>query len=191
MQGRELEIISHSVTHLKQFISRTQLYSQQITLSPSPCVIRDVFEDVIAAAMFTEASGISIIIRTCDDAPLVCDHVHLEEVLHNLITNAADAMPEGGEIALSYRCQPARGKAVISVADHGHGIAPEQLQLLFEPYFTTKKGHLNMGLGLYYCWNVMAAHNGSIRVESKPGCGSTFSLCFPVRRKHRRNEETT
>ena len=154
-------------------------------------MIRDVFEDVIAAAMFTEASGISMIVRTCDDAPLVCDHAHLEEVLHNLITNAADAMPEGGEIALSYRCQPARGKAVISVADHGHGIAPEQLQLLFEPYFTTKKGHLNMGLGLYYCWNVMAAHNGSIRVESKPGCGSTFSLCFPVRRKHRRNEETT
>ena len=100
-------------------------------------------------------------------------------------------MPEGGEIALAYRCQPARGKAVISVADQGHGIVPEQLQLLFEPYFTTKKDHQNMGLGLYYCWNVMAAHNGSIRVESKPGCGSTFSLCFPVRRNHRRNEGTT
>lgn len=191
VQGRELEIISRSVTHLKQFISRTQLYSQQITLIPKPCNIRGVFEDVIAAAVFPENSGIGVKIHACDDEPLVCDHAHLEEVLHNLISNAADAMPEGGEITLSYRNQPARGKAVISVSDKGHGISPEQLQLLFEPYFTTKKDHQNMGLGLYYCWNVMAAHNGSIRVESRPGCGSTFSLCFPVRRRHRRNGETT
>ena len=191
VQGRELEIISRSVTHLKQFISRTQLYSQQITLIPKPCNIRGVFEDVIAAAVFPENSGIGVKIHACDDEPLVCDHAHLEEVLHNLISNAADAMPDGGEITLSYRCQPARGKAVISVADNGRGIAPEQVRLLFEPYFTTKKDHQNMGLGLYYCWNVMAAHNGSIRVESRPGCGSTFSLCFPVRRKHKRKEEMT
>src|SRR5699024_72127 len=146
---------------------------------------------VIAAAVFPENSGIGVKIHACDDEPLACDHAHLEEVLHNLISNAADAMPDGGEITLSYRCQPARGKAVISVSDKGHGISPEQLQLLFETYFTTKKDHQNMGLGLYYCWNVMAAHNGSIRVESRPGCGSTFSLCFPVRRRHRRNGETT
>ena len=191
IQGRELEIISRSVAHLKQFISRTQLYSQQITLIPKSCNIRSVFEDVIAAAVFPENSGIRVKIHACDEEPLVCDQAHLEEVLRNLISNAADAMQEGGEITLSYRSQPARGKAVISVSDKGHGISPEQQHLLFEPYFTTKKDHQNMGLGLYYCWNVMAAHNGSIRVESKPGCGSTFSLCFPVRRKNKRKEEMT
>ena len=118
---------------------------------------RGVFEDVIAAAVFPENSGIGVKIHACDEEPLVCDQAHLEEVLRNLISNAADAMPEGGEIPVLPAVQPARGKAVISVSDKGHGISPEQLQLLFEPYFTTKKDHQNMGLGLYYCWNVMAA----------------------------------
>ena len=79
----------------------------------------------------------------------------------------------------------------LKMAYYRRANGPEAEQAVFEPYFTTKKGHQNMGLGLYYCWNVMTAHNGSIRVESKPGCGSTFSLCFPVRRNHRRNEGTT
>ena len=108
---------------------------------------------------------------------------HLEEVLYNLVTNAADAMPDGGVVELSYRNQASKGKAVISVKDHGCGIQEDQIRLLFEPYFTTKRNHQNMGLGLYYCWNVMTAHKGSIRVDSKVDCGSTFSLWFPVRRK--------
>lgn len=187
VEGRELEIISRSVAHLKQFVSRTQLYAQEITVLPRLCDIGEVFESVAADMAFPPGRGIAIRILSCDSAPLSCDRTHLEEVLRNLIANAADAMPDGGEIALSYHNQRAKGKAVIAVADNGSGVPPEQIGKLFEPYYTTKNGALNMGLGLYYCWNVMAAHGGSIRVDSKPGCGSTFFLRFPVRRKSDKN----
>ena len=187
MKDRELDIIRSSVAHLEDFISRTRLYSQQITLTEAPCNIEELFQKVIAGLPQMEERHISVLVRACDSEPLLCDRAHLEEVLYNLVTNAADAMPDGGEVELSYRNQASKGKAVISVTDHGCGIQEDRIRLLFEPYFTTKRNHQNMGLGLYYCWNVMTAHKGSIRVDSKVDCGSTFFLWFPVRRqKHGR-----
>ena len=184
MKDRELDIIRSSVAHLKDFISRTRLYSQQITLTEAPCNIEELFQKVIAGLPQIKERHISVLVRACDSEPLLCDRAHLEEVLYNLVTNAADAMPDGGVVELSYRNQASKGKAVISVTDHGCGIQEDRIRLLFEPCFTTKRNHQNMGLGLYYCWNVMTAHKGSIRVDSKVDCGSTFFLWFPVRRKN-------
>ena len=73
---------------------------------------------------------------------------------------------------------------MISVTDTGYGMEPGTLQQVFDPYFTTRQGGGNMGLGLYYCWNVMNAHHGSISVKSAPGRGSTVSLCFPMHRQN-------
>jgi len=101
----------------------------------------------------------------------------LREVLVNLIMNAVDAMPTGGEITVESRQED--GWAVVSVADTGCGI-PEDLQgRIFEPFFTTK-GESGSGLGLWVSKGIVTRHGGDIRVESRPGQGSCFEVRLPV-----------
>lgn len=178
----ELDIINGAVLHLKQFVNRTKLYAQQITLMPELCAVKPLFQSTVAETVFPMDRDIILSVGRCDAQPLFCDQTHLREMLSNLIDNAVNAMPEGGRIELSYCCQ--RWKAVISVTDTGYGMEPGTLQKVFDPYFTTRQGGGNMGLGLYYCWNVMNAHHGSISVKSAPGRGSTVSLCFPMHRQN-------
>ena len=183
--GREVEILRRSAAHLKQFISRTQLYSQDISLAPEECDVEDLFQELRERFNQPRAGAGPVQISFCDREPLTCDTAHLEEVLRNLITNAVEAAGEEGQVVLTYRCEPRRRCAVITVADNGCGMDGETVKQLFEPYYTTKAGGENLGLGLYYCWNVMSAHGGSIRVTSQPGEGSVFTLLFPVKRRRK------
>lgn len=185
--AREVDILRRSVTHLKQFVSRTQLYSDRISLFPEACDIKDLFQSF--ADEFNAAPGktASVQIITCADTPLTCDPAHVEEVLRNLIANGLDAAGKDGTVSLSYQQLPRRRCAVITVTDNGCGMDKEMARQIFEPYYTTKAGGDNLGLGLYYCRNVMSAHGGSIRVTSAPGKGSAFSLFFPVRRRRKEN----
>ena len=100
----------------------------------------------------------------------------LEQVLLNLLTNAAEAMTERGEIRVTTAV--ADGRVRLTVADTGQGIAPEQLAHIFEPFFTTKPS--GTGLGLSVTYGIVEDHGGTIDVESTPGQGTRFSLTFPV-----------
>lgn len=174
--NREVDIIRHSVEHLRALICRTKTHTDRVTLEPDFCDVRALFEQLIHET--PHAPALSLEVAACDDAPLFCDKTHIHETLTNLISNASEAMRGSGRITLSYtHAKPAR-KAVISVSDNGPGMTPEQQKRIFEPYFTTKSSGENFGLGLYYCQNVMNAHGGSITVRSTPGEGSTFSLRF-------------
>jgi len=104
------------------------------------------------------------------------DRLQIRQVLENLITNAVQAMPEGG--SLNFSAKPVAGGVELSVADTGEGIAPEHMQKLFQPLFTTKaKG---MGLGLVVCDNLVQANKGSLQVSSSRREGTTFRLTLPV-----------
>ena len=174
--NREVDIIRHSVEHLRALIRRTKTHTDRVTLEPDFCDVRALFEQLIHET--PHAPALTLEVAACDDAPLFCDKTHIHETLTNLISNASEAMRGSGRITLSYtHAKPAR-KAVISVSDNGPGMTPEQQKRIFEPYFTTKSSGENFGLGLYYCQNVMNAHGGSITVRSTPGEGSTFSLRF-------------
>ena len=187
---REVAILRQSAAHLKEFIDRTQLYANVISLTLEPCDVEKLLAGLRAEFIAGAAGdGIEVEIGPCDPRPLYCDRLHLAETLRNLMANAADAM-EAGSIRLSYENVPAKGWAKITVIDSGCGMDREAIRHLFEPYYTTKPGERNMGLGLYYCWNVMNAHGGSIQVESRLGEGSVFILHFPQRRRPRRKEET-
>jgi two-component system cell cycle sensor histidine kinase/response regulator CckA len=121
---------------------------------------------------------------------LEADPAEIEQVLVNLIINALDAMPEGGELALrtevAYRDtvpsdegERPRQYVLITVADTGIGI-PEDLQArIFEPSFTTKPGK-GAGLGLSSAYGIVRQHGGQIAVQSAPGAGTTFSIYLPV-----------
>ena len=148
---------------------------------PELCDVSSLFEKIIQSA--APPAGCTLSVAQCDAEPLYCDPTHLREVLENLIGNAFDAVGSSGRILLSYRVVPHQHKAVLSVSDNGCGMSADEKKHIFEPYHTTKGSGQNFGLGLYYCYNVMTSHNGSIQVESLPGKGSTFSLLFPMQKK--------
>jgi len=110
-------------------------------------------------------------------ASVLGDAVELREVLVNMIYNAIDAMPSGGEIRLS--SQESNGRVFLTIADNGSGMTPEVKSRLFDPFFTTK-GKSGTGMGLAVSFGIIRRHNGSIDVESEPGRGATFRISLPV-----------
>ena len=109
----------------------------------------------------------------------------LQQVFLNLFLNAKDAMPAGGKLTVA----TANGNGVsVSVADTGSGIAPEHINRIYDPFFTTKMSpregqNRGTGLGLSVTYGIIQEHAGKIRVESQPGLGTTFHLEFPRVRK--------
>ncbi|QDV51246.1 sensor histidine kinase [Gimesia fumaroli] len=108
----------------------------------------------------------------------------IQQVLVNLIVNARQAMPSGGRIDLAVRINPESNMAEVIVRDSGAGIPSEQLQHIFDQFYTTKEADENgqggTGLGLSLAKEVMEAHKGRIRVESAVGKGTAFTLKFPL-----------
>jgi signal transduction histidine kinase/CheY-like chemotaxis protein len=104
------------------------------------------------------------------------DPVELREVLVNMIYNAIDAMPSGGEIRVA--TQEYRERVVVQIADTGTGMGPEVKQRLFDPFFTTK-GKAGTGMGLAVSFGIIRRHEGSIEVDSEPGRGTTFKISLP------------
>ncbi|HEY6118652.1 MAG TPA: ATP-binding protein [Pyrinomonadaceae bacterium] len=105
------------------------------------------------------------------------DPVELREVLVNMIYNAIDAMPGGGEIRMS--AQDLEGRVVLSITDNGTGMSQEVKSRLFDPFFTTK-GRAGTGMGLAVSFGIIRRHNGAIEVESEPGRGTTFRISLPI-----------
>jgi PAS domain S-box-containing protein len=124
--------------------------------------------------------------------PIWIDRAQIEQILFNLVINARDAMPEGGQLVLQTRlekfsepqdvhveCIPAGDWGVLEVRDSGHGIDPEIIKHIFEPFFTTKKVGEGTGLGLASTWGIVKQAGGYIDVDSSVGQGTRFTLYFP------------
>ncbi|MDA8123756.1 MAG: response regulator [Deltaproteobacteria bacterium] len=122
--------------------------------------------------------------------------IHLSKTLMNLVLNAAEAMPGGGVVTIStrnrYLDRPLRGYeeltegdyVTLTVSDTGMGISAEDMDRIFEPFYTKKvMGKSGTGLGLAVVWGTVKDHKGYIDLKSKKGKGSTFNLYFPVSRK--------
>ncbi len=118
--------------------------------------------------------------------PQVPCHVNqLNQVFLNILVNAAQAIAEGGEITIRTRVDATAGPgstpaAVVEISDTGSGIAPEHLQKIFDPGFTTKGVGVGTGLGLAICYRIVAAHHGKIEVESVRHQGTTFRILLPI-----------
>ena len=111
----------------------------------------------------------------------------IEQIFLNLVINARQAMSHGGRLRIDVRENQESGLVEIRLADSGVGIPPDQLRLIFEPFYTTKlpdsHGHGGTGLGLSVCRQIIEQHHGRIRVESVVGKGSTFTVKLPTRLK--------
>jgi signal transduction histidine kinase len=121
-------------------------------------------------------------------APVVRGQI--EQILLNLVINARQSMPRGGRLLIEVRENETTQMAEIAICDSGVGIPPEQLRLIFEPFYTTKEpdehGHGGSGLGLSVCRQIIEQHQGRIRVESLIGKGSKFTVKLPLRLQEER-----
>jgi signal transduction histidine kinase len=109
----------------------------------------------------------------------------IQQVLLNLLINARQAMPRGGQLVIRLEQEPESDMVDLVIRDTGTGIPPDQLQRIFDPFFSTKKGpdetgKGGTGLGLASCRNIIEAHHGRIRVESAVGKGTSFRIRLPV-----------
>lgn len=118
--------------------------------------------------------------RHYGDLPEVeCAPAQINQVLMNIIMNAAQAIDGHGEIEIT--TVHGDGMAQIIITDSGHGMSEDVQHKVFDPFFTTKDIGEGTGLGLSICYKLIKSHGGSIEVESKPGRGTTFTISIPVR----------
>ena len=157
--------------------------------------MESVIYEVLELIQVTVHSTVEVVVAIEDKALWVDgDVTQLTQVIMNLCNNAIQAMPQGGKLTVSVaRCQidgatakKIAGLAIgdyvkITVADTGHGIAPDILDRIFDPFFTTKKRGKGTGLGLSIVHGIVSAHNGVIIVDTVLGSegGTSFVLYFP------------
>ncbi len=110
--------------------------------------------------------------------PVLANRGELNQVIMNLLVNAGQSMDEFGEVLVTTKVQGDR--VVLSIKDNGKGIEAENISKLFDPFFTTKPVGEGTGLGLSISYGIIKDHDGTIVVDSKPGQGTTFSVCLPI-----------
>jgi signal transduction histidine kinase len=153
-----------------------------LTLRRSEIDVVELARDVVK--LFQTASALHTLVLDCEGAESVrchCDPTRIGQVLTNLISNAIKYSPDGGVVSVTFRRDGAR--AVISVADHGIGIAPEDLGRVFEPFSRTAASRdrfPGVGLGLSVARKLAVAHGGDLTVQSTRGKGSVFTLVLPA-----------
>ena len=169
-------------------------FGRKQVMQPLPVNLNDVIANL--AKMLKRIIGEDIHLQ-CDYAAGPCfiqgDVGMIEQILVNLVVNARDVIPHGGQVSLaterasldadSVRAHPeARvGEFVrLSVSDTGTGIAPEVLPHIFEPFFTTKAAGKGTGLGLSIVYGIIKQHQGWIEVTSQPGAGTRFDILLPA-----------
>ncbi len=129
-----------------------------------------------------KASKISLNAQLDSDLPAVYgNYGKLQQVFMNLILNARDAMPYGGDLTLATESE--NSTVHVEVSDNGVGIPADHLNKIFDPFFTTKSKSRGTGLGLSVSYGIIREHGGKIRVESTVGRGTSFRLQFPTARK--------
>jgi signal transduction histidine kinase len=153
-----------------------------------PANINDLLDGLKAFLKYGAGPGIRVVLDLAPELPKCrIDPPRFNAAILNLVINARDAMPDGGEIRIeTHECEPLAGDAAapprrcvrVRIKDQGCGMPPEVARHLFDPYFTTK-GEAGTGLGVPQVAAFMRACGGHVSVSTAPGAGTTFDLLFP------------
>jgi two-component system, LuxR family, sensor kinase FixL len=174
----KLTIMADEVSHLESMVAEMRDFVRRPPAQKSRGRLQDALDAALELFQDTLADQ-GVTVRRVEETPvppLNFDPQQIHQVLINLLKNAMEAMPEGGEITVTSRVRGAN--AEIDVADTGQGIPPEVVAKIFQPYFTTKEK--GTGVGLAICQSILAEHGGVILVDSTPGQGTTFTIQLPL-----------
>lgn len=179
---RYLELVENESNRCSQIVSSLLAFSRRSEPEFKKVDVSDLLNrSILLSRHKLKLQDISLKLTLAPDIPPVQGDINqLQQCVINLIFNAIDAMPGGGELFISSSFDRSEGQVTITVRDTGHGIAPENLEHIFEPFFTTKKEGYGVGLGLSTVDGIIQGHNGIVDVENRPGQGAAFIIKLPA-----------
>jgi signal transduction histidine kinase len=179
----DLEIVMREAARARDVVRRLLDFARQGESMRARASLNEVIEDVVALSRhLIHTSGVELKLELEENLPWVSvDGNQMKQVLLNLIHNALQAMPDGGEMKVSTESAFRAGRdwIVVSVRDTGVGIPQLEQARIFEPFYTTKGNQGGTGLGLSVTYGIITDHGGQIDVESRPGSGSKFTVWLP------------
>jgi two-component system NtrC family sensor kinase len=185
---RPLSIIKREGVRCKDIVQDLLDFARQNKPTPRRLNVNEVIE-AAAKLMAHQANSdmVTVIPSYAPDLPdVVADENQLQQVFFNIILNAYQAMPEGGELRITSCVQDGEVQAIFS--DSGMGIPPENIRHIFDPFFTTKEVGEGTGLGLSVSYGIVKQHGGTIEVQSENGTGATFVVKLPAAEPTRTQE---
>jgi two-component system sensor histidine kinase HydH len=175
-------IMIQEVDRLNRVVSQLLEFARPVSVSPKPTSLENLVADSIKL-IEKQAQEKQITVKRHNSAQVdevIIDPDRMNQVLLNLYLNAIESMQPGGELGVTILNNGETKNSEIQVSDTGCGIQKEDLSRIFDPYFTTKSS--GTGLGLAIAHNIIEAVGGQIKVESRMGKGTTFSIIIPERK---------
>jgi signal transduction histidine kinase len=179
----DYKVIHHEALRCREIVKGLLDFARQDKITQQPLHINPiVMQNFSLVKRLASFQNIEITHDLADDLPVVVgDPTQLQQVFLNMMVNASEAMPQGGELYIATRLT-LENMVDISFSDTGDGISPEILKNIFEPFFSTKGGKTS-GLGLAVSWGIIQQHGGQIDVETALGQGTRFHILLPAERK--------
>lgn len=180
-----LKIIISQIDRITHLIKQLLKFSRSEKENVRPLNINEVILDTLLLMETKFAkSGVEVVKRLQSGLPLILgDANSLQQVFINILINAIHAMPRGGRVEILTESEADKKYIAAKIKDTGCGIAPEHLQRIYHPFFTTKETGKGTGLGLAVTFGIIKDHNGEIDCESAVGDGTTFIIRLPILEK--------
>lgn len=182
MNDREyLKLIEKECLRCQETVNRILDFARQPVSKISSVDVKNIIAECLFLTRYYPGFQNIRVLKEYDATvpPIFADADKLKQVFLNLIINAGQALPTGGDIKISVKIIP-ENILEIKIADNGKGIPPEQIEHIFEPFFTTKTELKGIGLGLFISQAIIREHQGSIKVDSKIDKGTTFAIRVPL-----------
>ncbi|NPV87595.1 MAG: PAS domain S-box protein [Anaerolineae bacterium] len=179
---RSLNNIHQSAWRMAETIRSLRVYTRSVEEAYVPHDLNAIVQDTLLLIehQLKTWSNVAVETRLAQDMPPIrCERNKISQALINLLTNARDAMPEGGRIVITTDYDPQQQRFMLQVSDSGVGIPPEVQKRIFDPFYTTKGVGKGTGLGLSIVMGTVQAHGGEIQLESAPNAGATFTIYLP------------
>ncbi len=179
---RALETIIHQSRRISKILSNLMQFARPAEPRMETTVPSFVLHHVVGVLRERlEARHIRIFEHYAPGIPSIqADRQQLEQVFINLMINAEQAMPHGGDLTITVKPSPDRKSVVVQIADTGPGIPAEFMDRVFEPFFTTRDETENTGLGLAVCHGIIERHRGAIALHGSEGIGATCTITLPA-----------
>lgn len=180
-QHEYLQIAEEEIERLMGLVASILEFARPPSQEMRTTNLNEIIERVLAlTGKYLQHRRVAVRRDLASDLPRVLAAPdELEQVFLNLVLNAVDAMPEGGTLRVASHLA-ADGRLAVAFSDTGHGIAPELLEHIFEPFFSTREG--GTGLGLTVSYGIVRRHGGELTVQSTMGEGTTFTVWLPAPR---------
>jgi signal transduction histidine kinase/putative methionine-R-sulfoxide reductase with GAF domain len=175
----DLRVIEEEILRINEIVDRFLRFAKPASPLFEETNLIPIIEEILQLLRPQIERGKILVKKNFDPFPLITvDKEQIKQVILNLLMNAIQAMPAGGELSLSGRFSKDGDWVELIIQDSGIGIPEEDLKRLFDPFFTTKEG--GIGLGLSIAHRIIDQHHGKIEVESTPAKGTLFTISLPV-----------